>query len=217
MEARDFLPLLSHDLSLKIFSYLDEPADVVRASSVSHSWRAFVIANGVSKSLCSRWCPETPCAIKAIEEDNIILKKNHRFYAFLARRLDYYVTSDCISEAVCASSTDNFLEENICNTLSNPDLPETLTYKLVPELRFITKIRIQLFQASAKAVRFQMGHFRKPERETDLVVEVVGRPLTGDFILEPIRRSGKYALKYNPATATFSKYYQCGDCEPCCQ
>ncbi|KAI3960566.1 hypothetical protein MKW92_042250 [Papaver armeniacum] len=203
--SRDFLPLLNHDLSLKIFSYLDEPADVVRASSVSHSWRTFVIANGVSKSLCLRWCPETPCAIKAIEEDNIIeplkvetngnvgmekLKKNHRVYAFLARGVDYYVTNDCISEAICASTTDNFLEENIRNTLvlnrgasywssareSNPDLPEMLTYKLVPELRFITKIRVQLNQASVKAVRFRMGHFRTPERETDLVGDYEARP-----------------------------------------
>ncbi|KAI3836219.1 hypothetical protein MKW92_037055 [Papaver armeniacum] len=68
----DFLPLLNRDLSLKIFSCLDEPADVVRASAVSHSWRAFVIANGVSKSLCLRCCPETSCAIEAIEGDNII-------------------------------------------------------------------------------------------------------------------------------------------------
>ncbi|KAI3876186.1 hypothetical protein MKW98_029138 [Papaver atlanticum] len=165
---------------------------------------------------------------------------------------------------------------------SNPDLPETLTYKLVPELRFITKIRVQLFQASAKAVRFRMGHFRKPEGETDLVgdyeahprsiedhvvwtytsekfpmlqetclqmfklpkpvfaiggllqielldrvpgvlhlrvsqVEVVGRPLTGDFIVEPIGLSGEYALKHNPYADTWTKYYQCGDCGRCCQ
>ncbi|KAI3960560.1 hypothetical protein MKW92_042244 [Papaver armeniacum] len=116
MEASmDFLQLLNRDLSLKIFSYLYEPADVVRASSVSHFWRKFVIANGVSKSLCLRCCPETSCAIKAIEHDNIIeplkvqrlqtngsvemekLKKNHRVYAFLARGLHYYVTRDCIS------------------------------------------------------------------------------------------------------------------------
>lgn len=130
-DSRDFLPLLNHDMSLKIFSYLGS-ADVVRASAVSHSWRAFVIANGVSKSLCLRRYPETSCAIKAIEEENIIeplevetngnvemekLKKNHRVYAFLARGLDYYATNDCILEAICASSTDNFLEENIRNTL----------------------------------------------------------------------------------------------------
>ncbi|XP_026379438.1 F-box protein At4g00755-like [Papaver somniferum] len=198
MEAsQDFLQLLNRDLSLKIFSYLYEPADVFLASSVSHSWRKFVIANGVSKSLSLRCCPETSCAIKAIEDDDIIeplevetngsvemekLKKNHRVYAFLARRLHYYVTRDCISEAICASSTNNYLKENIHNTLVlnggtsywssrgeiSPDVPETLTYKLVPELRFITKIRIHLIQALVQAVRFRMCHFREPEREADL-------------------------------------------------
>ncbi|XP_026410042.1 F-box protein At4g00755-like [Papaver somniferum] len=273
-DSRDFLPLLNHDMSLKIFSYLGS-ADVVRASAVSHSWRAFVIANGVSKSLCLRRYPETSCAIKAIEEENIIeplevetngnvemekLKKNHRVYAFLARGGESYWSSE---------------------RESNPDLPETLTYKLVPKLCFITKIRVQLFQASAKAVRFRMGHFRTPERETDLVgdyeahprsiedhevwtytsqkfpmlqetclqmfslpkpvfaiggllqielldrvpgplhvrvsqVEVVGRQLTGDFIVEPIGCSGEYALKHIPGTEC-TRYYQCGDCGRCCQ
>ncbi|KAI3960563.1 hypothetical protein MKW92_042247 [Papaver armeniacum] len=138
------------------------------------------------------------------------------------------------------------------------------------------------YPASAKAVRFRMGHFRKPEGETDLVgnyeahprsiedhvvwtytsekfpmlqetclqmfrlpkpvfaiggllqielldrvpgflhlrvsqVEVLGRPLTGDFILEPIGHSGKYTLKYDSAEATCGKYYHCGDCGRCCQ
>ncbi|RZC59041.1 hypothetical protein C5167_006350 [Papaver somniferum] len=153
-----------------------------------------VIANGVSKSLSLRCCPETSCAIKAIEDDDIIeplevetngsvemekLKKNHRVYAFLARRLHYYVTRDCISEAICASSTNNYLKENIHNTLVlnggtsywssrgeiSPDVPETLTYKLVPELRFITKIRIHLIQGNQNErliLQVTMSHILHP-------------------------------------------------------
>ncbi|KAI3836218.1 hypothetical protein MKW92_037054 [Papaver armeniacum] len=118
-----------------------------------------VIANGVSKSLCLRCCPETSCAIKAIEHDNIIEPLEVQTNG----SLHYYVTRDCISEAICASGTNNYLKENIHNTLVlnggasywscrgeiNPDVPETLTYKLVPELRFITKIRIHLIQVIA--------------------------------------------------------------------
>ncbi|XP_026378558.1 F-box protein At4g00755-like [Papaver somniferum] len=196
-EMDDFLPLLNRDLSLKIFSCLDEPADVVRASAVSHSLRAFESLLKVVSRNIMRYrshCRDNIIEPLKVETNGDVemekLKKNHRVYAFLARGLDCFVTNDCISEAICVSSTDNFLEENIGNTLvldvvgsywssareSNPDLPETLTYKLVPELRFITKIRVQLFQASAKAVRFRMGHFRKPEGETDLVGDYEAHP-----------------------------------------
>jgi len=38
---RDFLEALDSDVAVKILKFLDDPADVVRASSVSRSWRDF--------------------------------------------------------------------------------------------------------------------------------------------------------------------------------
>ncbi|XP_026406545.1 F-box protein At4g00755-like [Papaver somniferum] len=304
----DFLRLLNSDLSLKILSILDDPSDVVRVASVSHTWRQFVIASGFSKSLCLRLFPETSSAIKAIEENNVIeclgfnttgsvdveqLKKNHRVYAFLASGLAPSLTTDCIVEAISASSTDHFPEENIRHTLepreivdgmlsywssmgeSNPEMHETLTFKLVSKLCFITEINIQpsqeLFEDdfpifSAKAVQFRMGRVREPQQERFLLgdykagrrsiedhvvwtytsekfpmvqenrlqkfklpepvlaiggllqielfggvqldwddlyylcvsyVQVVGRPLTNEFVADLIDNSGKCVLKYN--------------------
>ncbi|KAI3830732.1 hypothetical protein MKX03_017313 [Papaver bracteatum] len=206
----DFVQLLDSDLSSKILSNLDDPVDVVRVASVSRSWRHFVVANGFSKSLCLRLFPETSSGIESIEENNIIvehlevetagslelekLKKSHRVYAFLARGLAPSLTKDCVLEAISASSTDDYLMENIHNTLeprdrvngrasywssmgeSNPEVPETLTYKLVSKLCFITEINIHPFQVfldeymdfpicSAKAVRFRLGHVRESQGE----------------------------------------------------
>lgn len=64
----DFVVLLNSDLSFKIISNLNNPADVVRASSVSRFWRQFVIASEFSKSLCLRLFPETLSSIKAIKK-----------------------------------------------------------------------------------------------------------------------------------------------------
>ncbi|MCL7044593.1 hypothetical protein MKW94_002000, partial [Papaver nudicaule] len=273
------------------------------------------IASGFSRSLCLKLFPDTSCAIKAIEENNIIepldvvttssvevekLKKNHRVYALLARGLAPSLTTDCIFEAISASSTDRYLEENIHNIMElrdrvngrpyywssmgegNPEVPETLTFKLVSKLCLITEINIQPFQDlfdydhpiySARAVRFRMGHVREPQRRTNLVrdyragrrsiendvvwthtsenftmvqesclqnfklpepvlaiggllqiellgrvqlasddlfylcvscVQVVGRPLTDDFLAVLIDNSGKCILKYNQKTAIFN-------------
>ncbi|KAI3925774.1 hypothetical protein MKX01_003333 [Papaver californicum] len=208
----DFVQLLNHDLSSNILSYLDDPADVVRVSSVSRAWRQFVISNCISKNLCLRLLPEISHAVSVIEVNNVVeplevrstdvmevekLKKNHRVYAFLARGLASSL-GNIISEAISASSTDNYPEESILNTLeprdrvgerasywssegdNDPGVPETLTFKLASKLCFITEINIQPFQAyfqygfpiySAKAVRFRVGHFTDLNMETDLVDE----------------------------------------------
>ncbi|MBA0773685.1 hypothetical protein Gotri_008942 [Gossypium trilobum] len=113
------------------------------------------------------------------------LRKNHRIYTLLARAFNPFVRKDCISEAVIASSTDNYPEESIHNTLepfdridtrasywssegqNNPAVPETLLYKLMTKMCIVTEIHVQPFQAyfqygfpiySSKAVRFRMGH-----------------------------------------------------------
>lgn len=197
----DFLNCLDYDMSLKIFKCLDDPSDYVRASSVSRSWRHFVIANGLVKRLCLRMFPQFSGVDHVLEPNSIFksteevgssnlelenLKKEHRAYAFLTRGCTSFAEEQqCISEAIAASSTDNYPEESITNTLvksdrvgrrasywsskghSNPAVPETLTYKLMADLCVITEIRIQPFQAyfqwglpiySAKSVRFRMGH-----------------------------------------------------------
>ncbi|MCL7031134.1 hypothetical protein MKW94_003471, partial [Papaver nudicaule] len=184
------------------------------------------IVNGFSKSLCLRLFPETSSAIKAIEENNVIeisgfetsgseqvekLKKNHRIFAFLARGLAPSLTNGCIKEAISASSTDRFMEENIHNTLipedrvdgmasywssigeTDPEVPETLTYKLVSKLSFITEINIQPFQVfydhgvpicSAKAVRFRLGHVRESKYERYLFGDyTAGRRSIEDLVV----------------------------------
>ncbi|XWS77105.1 hypothetical protein CRYUN_Cryun01aG0233800 [Craigia yunnanensis] len=115
------------------------------------------------------------------------LEREHRVYAFLARGCLSFAVRECISEAIIASSTDNYPEESIDNTLeprdrvaqrasywsskgqSDPAVPERLTYKLVADLCVITEINIRPFQAyfqfgcpiySAKSVRFRMGHLK---------------------------------------------------------
>ncbi|KAI3985419.1 hypothetical protein MKX01_033733 [Papaver californicum] len=311
----DFLVVLNSDLSFKILSNLNNPADVVRVSSVSRSWRQFVIASEFSKSLCFRLFPETSSAIKAIEENIVIesslefetigrlqveekAKKNHRIYALLARGLGPCLTKDCILEAISASSREDSIHQTLVpgrifqggfsfwssTGMSNPEVPETLTYRLVSKLCFITEINIQPFQDgfgynfplgynspiySAKAVRFRIGHVKEPQQERYLMgdygvgsienhvvwtytsekfpmvqesclqkiklpepvlaiggllqiellgrvqiawdglyylcvshVQVVGHPLTDDFIAELNDHSGKCVLKYNPETAT---------------
>ncbi|XP_026409262.1 F-box protein At4g00755-like [Papaver somniferum] len=306
----DFIELLNGDLSSKIISILDDPADVVCVASVSRTWREFVTASGFFKSLRLRLFPALSSTIKAIEENNAIeplgfnttgsvevdkLKKNHGVYAFLAAGL--VPPTYCIVKAISASSTDHYLEENIHNTLeprevvngmlsywsslgeSSSEVPETLTYKLVSKLCFITDINIKPYQDitdynfpifSASAVRFRMGHVREPQQGKDLLgdyeggrrsiedhvvwtytsekfpmvqehrlqnfklpepvlaiggllqiellgrvalasddlyyfcvsnVQVVGHPLTNDFVADLIDNSGKCVLKCNEKTA----------------
>ncbi|XP_043688064.1 F-box protein At4g00755 isoform X2 [Telopea speciosissima] len=199
----DFLLLLGPDAS-RILNNLDDPADLVRASAVSRAWREFVIANGFCKNLCLRMFSEISRVAHVIEVKNMTeplevgsysslewqnLKRDHRVYAHLAHNSKNFRTKDCILDAISASSTDNYPEESIDNTLEpsdrverrpsywsskgekNPAVPETLTYRLVSRLCVITEISIQPFQAffqwgypiySAKAVRFRMGYLKEP-------------------------------------------------------
>ncbi|KAK3039267.1 hypothetical protein RJ639_027971 [Escallonia herrerae] len=200
----DFIQLLGPDMSINILMCLEDPSDLVRASTVSSSWRTFVIANGFCKQLCLRTFPEISSVAHTIEVNNTIeplevtpyhsavwacLQRDHKIYAFLARGLTSFLRKDCISEAITASSTDNYPEESIQNTLepsdriehrasywssegeSDPAAAETLVYKLIANLFVITEIHVQPFQAyfqfgfpiySAKAVRFRMGHYKNP-------------------------------------------------------
>ncbi|KAI8540343.1 hypothetical protein RHMOL_Rhmol09G0255700 [Rhododendron molle] len=199
----DFIQRLgpeSPNMAIKILMCLEDPSDLVRVCSVSSSWRQFVIANGLLKQLFIRMFPEVSSIARAIEVKNTIelveacpenstewecMKRDHRVYVFLARGLASITRKDCILEAISASSTDNYPDESIENTLeardrveqrasywssegeNDPTVPETLVYKLIAKLCVITEIHVQPFQAffqygfpiySAKAVRFRMGH-----------------------------------------------------------
>ncbi|KAG4992753.1 hypothetical protein AAZX31_09G243200 [Glycine max] len=200
--CKDVLSCLDSDTSLKIFMCLDDLADLVRVTCVSRSWRHFVIANGLCKQLCLRMFPQLSRVAFVVELNQngakehaevgssysmewLSLLREHRVYAYLGRALMSSVAMNCIAKTVGASSTDNFPQESIDNTLeprdyingrycywssdgqSNPNVPETLTYELVSQICVITEINIQPFQAdfqrgspiySAKSVRFKMGH-----------------------------------------------------------
>ncbi|KAK4266726.1 hypothetical protein QN277_023612 [Acacia crassicarpa] len=197
----DFIYWLDRDMSHKILMCLDDPSDLVRISCVSRSWRHFVIGNGLCKQLCLRMFPQLSRASCVAElnksgakEPEVgssssmewqALEKDHRVYAYLARACTSFGIVGCIGETIGASSTDNFPEESIDNTLEardiingrasywsskgqrNPGVPETLTYKLVCPICVIMEISVHPFEAffqpgnpiySAKSVRIKMGH-----------------------------------------------------------
>lgn len=150
-------------------------------------WCSAVIANGLWKQLCLRKFPQLSRVDRVIESvDRVIesnsgsgkesvevgssyqmerksLEREDRVYALLAQYCTSSLFGNCISEAIRASSTDNYPEESIKNTLqadiveqrasywsskgqSNPAVPETLTYKLASELCVVTEINIRPFQ-----------------------------------------------------------------------
>ncbi|KAG8391765.1 hypothetical protein BUALT_Bualt01G0221000 [Buddleja alternifolia] len=208
----DFLQCLETDMALYILSYLDDPADLVRASAVSRFWRQFVIGNGLAKKLCLKKFPQlsqivdivntTEGTIDSVEvESNStkeweILERDQKVYSALLQAITTSKVSlkDCIANAISASSTDNYPDESVVNTLNpkdrfirrasywsstgqiDPEVPETLIYKLRDGIWVITEIDIQPYEAffqdgkpiySAKFVRFRIGHPKSP-REFNL-------------------------------------------------
>ncbi|XP_031094816.1 F-box protein At4g00755-like [Ipomoea triloba] len=226
-DCGNFIQWLGPDMSMKILDCLEDPSDFVRVGAVSSSWRQYVIENGFCKRLCLEMFPEVSGVTDAIEDKNTIdtveveldksveltrLERDHRVYAFLSRGLSPFLKKDCILEAICASSTDNYPEESIRNTLvpndrvgrrasywsskgaSDPAVPETLMYELAAKFCVITEIHVQPFQAyfqfgfpiySAKAVRFRLGHPKQPmELERNRTDEFgdVKEPFSGKFV-----------------------------------
>ncbi|XP_077243126.1 F-box protein At4g00755-like [Tasmannia lanceolata] len=225
----DFLELIGHDLSMDVLMCLDDPSDIARASSVSHSWRRFVIAKSFYKKLCIKRFPEISCfthvteicdSMEPIEvgASNYIewecLERDHRVYARLARALTSpRQMKDRLLEAINASSTDTYPEESIVNTLYpndnrvdgrlsywsskgniDPEVSETLTYRLTSKLCVVNEIKIQPFRAffqhrhptyPAKAVRFKMGHSKTLLGRTNNMMDgipSVQRSADDDFI-----------------------------------
>ncbi|TVU44268.1 hypothetical protein EJB05_03704 [Eragrostis curvula] len=223
-EGVDFLEWLGPDTSAIIFTLLHNPADLASASAVSRSWRTFVIANQFSKMQCLRVCPEASSftSIQASSSDSDTKegigssaasewenqKQDHDVYLHLAHSfLSPYNSKDCIIRCIGASSTDNFPEETIENTLdlmdhvdmrpsywssggqSDPSVPECLLYSLHSDLCLIYEIKIQPFKAffqygdpiySAQYVRFQMGYPKSPLHPEQLVSDENEGQLTAD-------------------------------------
>ncbi|CAN0891657.1 F-box protein At4g00755 [Linum grandiflorum] len=219
--SSDFMQWLGVDMSIQVLMHLDDPSDLVRICAVSSSWRQFVIEHCICKKLLLRRFPAMCTNTNLVEDDNLIepldanggtrwewLKRNHKVYAFLAGGLSPVVAKECISEAICASSTDNYPEETIQNTLQsrdrveNPasywsskgqahaDVPERLVYKLASKLCLVSEIHLQPFQAyfqygfpiySSKNVRFRLGRSKFPtELEDDAAIVSFGHKARED-------------------------------------
>lgn len=209
----DFLDWLGPDISTTIFQLLDDPADLARVAAVSRSWRRFVAVNKFSKHLCRQICPEAASFTRAVVVARLppppphaacessqgaecrARDGEHAAYSYLAGALvSGKPATDLVMRCVGASSTDNFPDETIENTLvphdmvnfrpsywssggeDDPDVPESLTYTLASDLCVIEEIRIRPFEAtfqhghpiySSKAVRIRLGHSKlDPGRET---------------------------------------------------
>lgn len=115
----------------------------------------------IEPNSCVKSSSEVGCS-KSVEWET--LEREHRVYAFLARGCTSFALSECIADAISASSTDNYPEESIHNTLEPRDRVawgasywsskgqsdsascEMLTYKLVADICVINEISIRPFQ-----------------------------------------------------------------------
>ncbi|KAG2331096.1 hypothetical protein Bca52824_002276 [Brassica carinata] len=130
----DFVKSVDTDMSLAILSCLDDPSDLVRASAVSRSWRAFVIKHSLSKNLCLKLFHQLRSVDRILEttsddesssslmEDTTSLpEREHRVYALLAKACTSFPIQSCIHDPIAASSTDRLPAESIFNTLDERD------------------------------------------------------------------------------------------------
>uniref|UniRef100_A0ACD5WI21 Uncharacterized protein n=1 Tax=Avena sativa TaxID=4498 RepID=A0ACD5WI21_AVESA len=218
----DFLDRVGPDISASIFRTFDQPADLVRATLAKRSWRTFVVENDFCRKLCERLCPETATFAAAVEVsmsrsaprtrprspdspessadvEARAAQAEFRIYSYLMGALLAATPSvDCILNCVGASSTDNFPDESIENTLEPQDrinlhpsywssggqdedgVPETLIYRLCSDICVVHEIKIQPFKAyfqigqpiySPKMVRFRMGHSKLTRESESFVTE----------------------------------------------
>ncbi|KAH9290244.1 hypothetical protein KI387_034361 [Taxus chinensis] len=211
---------LDLDAVTTILRLLNDPADIVRFAAVSRTCQKIVVESRFVKDLCIGISPEVALFNSVVVEDKMSinegqssckdlewenLKREHRVYAMLAHELRAIGTDrSCICEPVHASSTDNYPEESIINTLdprhreagrpsywsskgeSNIQVPETLTYALHTELCVVHEIKIRPFRAyfqlgapiySANAVRFRLGYFNSGPRSN---IPAVDRLVSSD-------------------------------------
>ncbi|KAL8249459.1 hypothetical protein R6Q59_006327 [Mikania micrantha] len=161
----DFLEWLEPDMALKILA---------------------LVSNELSKQLCLKTFPQLACITHVIEPNHESSGvRDHLAFASLFRALTAFPQTYCIADPVSASSTDNYPEESIMNTLDprdsirnqgsywsskgsdDPETPETLIYNLTANLCVITEINLHPFQAffqldfpiySSRYARFRLGH-----------------------------------------------------------
>ncbi|KAJ4778590.1 F-box protein [Rhynchospora pubera] len=218
----DILQWLGPDASIRVFNYLDNPADLARAGAVSKSWRKFVISNQFGKRLCMTLCPEISnftyiqlwktlslqYASPSTSMDWQILETAHITYTYFACCfLSCDSDKGCVMTCIGASSTDRSPMEMIQNTLqptdivhwipsywssagqADPNVQESLIYRLESDLYLVNEIRIQPFKAffqdghpiySAKHVRFRMGHSKFNLSELSLLSGKEKSQLTRD-------------------------------------
>ncbi|KAL9234435.1 hypothetical protein vseg_009307 [Gypsophila vaccaria] len=134
----DFLNSLHPDVACKILTCLDDPGDIVRASSVSRAWRDFIIENGICKLLCLRKFPQLSGIAHIVDistrrqqnrsevgcsksDELEQLKKEHRVFSSLAQQLSSSEVVECIAVAIQATTTDRYPEESVINTLEPRD------------------------------------------------------------------------------------------------
>jgi hypothetical protein len=139
--------------------------------------------------LCLRVCPEISSFTNiqessedigsngaAAEWENLI--RHHRVYLHLTHGLlsPYNTKKDCIDRCIGASSTDNFPEETIENTLdpmdrvgmrpsywssggrSDPSVPEFLLYSLQSDLCLVDEIKIHPFKGMLANISIHLLH-----------------------------------------------------------
>ncbi|KAL3649521.1 hypothetical protein CASFOL_005924 [Castilleja foliolosa] len=127
------------DLMSNILKSLSDPSDLVRASAVSHSWRHFVIANGLCKTLWMKKFPQVAYVACADEESDGIIKvsnfasktaaswgtleKEHNLFSSLLQPFSKPIISPkcMLAFPVGASSTDRNPPVTIINTLTPED------------------------------------------------------------------------------------------------
>ncbi|XP_076939163.1 F-box protein At4g00755-like [Bidens hawaiensis] len=73
----DFLQRLKPTMSLKILTYLDDSADLVRASAVSRHWQNIVVSNGLSKRLCVTRYPQPASITRVVKPSHDNLEPSH--------------------------------------------------------------------------------------------------------------------------------------------
>ncbi|KAL3820318.1 hypothetical protein ACJIZ3_006223 [Penstemon smallii] len=173
----DFLQYLETDISLYIMSLLHDPADLVRASSVSHFWQQFVIENGFAKELCLKTllgCSNFLGTVNESKGKNNSLETDHQVYAALLYAFTFTANKYPSRNIAETRNIPNILPiGKLSNWFStgqrNAHVPETFIYILRRRLYVFTEIKVKHLPAigspevfSAKSVRFRIGHAKSP-------------------------------------------------------
>ncbi|GLJ35997.1 hypothetical protein SUGI_0722010 [Cryptomeria japonica] len=210
-ETRRLLERLVDDGLINILHFLDEPGDLVRFAAASKTCQKRVVEGRCVKDLCIRISPEVSM-FSSVEEHKINinegvsshkdlkwenLEREHKVYTMLARELmGSPARRSCICKPIQVSSTDNYPDESVINTLdprhikdngmpcywsskgeSNVEVPETLTYALHTKLCVVHEVKIRPFKAyfqrgypiySSNAVRFRFGYCRSNIEDVDM-------------------------------------------------